>query len=185
MPVAAKDVALIIGTSARMAGDLARFDSLDVEAEVFAVNNAARLVDRPIDHFVAIDLPTMLFCVEGLPDVKVHTIDEPGHDHARVDCLWHFDNRVLRMSGIFAATIAIAMGHRKVLLAGCGMDASGQTAGTMRSSTHTNVYPSRWTCLYGKTFMENCRDYIRSFSGLTGGSFGAPTRGFLDGNKSS
>lgn len=175
-PAASKDVALIIGTSARMTDDLAAFDALGIDAEVFAVNNAARLLDRDVHHFVAIDFPKMAFCAECLT-AKVHTIDDPGREAA--DFRWHFENRVLRMSGIFAATIAIAMGFRKVLLAGAGMDASGQTDGTVLSDLDTESYPIRWQCTWAQLFIDNCKDYVRSFSGLTMKSFGAPTKDFV------
>jgi hypothetical protein len=175
-PERTSDVALIVGTSGTMEYDLRRFDSFGIDADVFAVNKAIALLDRKIDHFVSIDINSFLDYEDLLSEVKVHTINEKHHHFDFVDYYWNFDSRLLRMSGLFAAAIAVAMGYKKIIMAGAGMDTTGHADGTCMN---TNYYPGRWKAPHAQAFIKHCGKNIRSFSGLTMDSFGIPTKEFV------
>lgn len=172
------DIVLIVGTSGSMEGDIKSFDELEIDADVIAVNKAIALLDRNVKHFVSLDLAKQSVHKDLLEDVVVHSIDEPNTEALDMaHCLWNFENRCLRMSGIYAIIVAVALGYKKILLAGISMDKSGHSDSP---NDNTSAYPARWQCNLGLNVVRHCGKYVRSFSGLTKDSFGYPDKEFLE-----
>ena len=172
---------MIYGTARCMWDDRKRVNEMldNRTHHVMTINDAAiHIMGKPIDHIVSLhkeflgNFKRIKMAARNLGESTTHC-DKEGKD---ITCAWTFFN-VGGTSALFGAKIAIAMGYKKIVLAGCPLDNSG----------HYWEDPTRVGVLgcgsIGMVWKDAVRDYlkpyVRSMSGRTRDLLGEPTAEWL------
>jgi len=179
----ATEVALILGCGPTVYRDYNKFitEYNGVPYTVWAVNDIAAYFTKRIDHFVCIDKELIAPIKElrrqrhGNSDYKTHSLD--GSD---VDVTWNYNIRVARNSGLLAALAALHSGHKRVVLCGIPMDATGHFY-ELGARTKTDIYDTLINKSPWVSPLDKFKSRIRSYSGFTRKRWGEPTHAWVHG----
>jgi hypothetical protein len=130
-----RDTVLVCGDGNTLPDDVKSFEDLGVEHDVYCINRSMLYFERPIDHWAAIDAEESMWFSKYLtkkvvPDGMLyrHTI---GVCPIGYDVFWkvdqEFENETQKHvwsgnSGYFGILSALAMGYKKVVVAGMPLD---------------------------------------------------------------
>ena len=129
------DTVFITGDGSCLSDDCHRFQSWNIDHDIFAVNKSLIFHQRQVTHWAAIDLEETIWFAENIteaqmPDRRItrHTIgDLPDSvDFTwEMDYDWQNDNQRLVFvgnTGYFSVLISLIMGYKKVILGGMPLD---------------------------------------------------------------
>lgn len=188
-PMRRNDTVLITGDGRSLPADFETFRCFDVPYDVYAIGRSINFVPHAT-HWGNVDSAESIWWAENLPDKwtdgpQRHTLgpmrgydfdwDIPQCGYAMEDILWHGS------TSLFCVFTSLAMGYKRVVLAGCPMDSSG----------HWYFGPEhvgpRWT---GECFMawldfrqSPQSESVRSMSGYTKTILGEPNQAWLSGRQ--
>lgn len=129
------DTVLITGDGHCLPDDCRRFQSWNIDHDVFAVNKSLIFHQRQVTHWAAIDLEETMWFAENIteaqmPDRRItrHTIGElpDSVDFTwAMDYDWQDDNQKLVFignTGYFSVLISLIMGYKRVIISGMPLD---------------------------------------------------------------
>jgi hypothetical protein len=175
-----KDTVLVCGDGATLPEDVKVFESFGVDHDVYCINRSMLYFKRPIAHWAAIDAEESLWFSENLTSavrpengtILRHTIGwcPMGYDiHWKVN--QEFENETQKHvwagnSGYFGVLTALAMGYKKVILAGMPLDTKPHWY-----ESNDKLGPN-WVGQTYRTWIDFTRkhpksDYVRSLSGYS------------------
>lgn len=130
-----KDTVLVCGDGNTLPDDVKLFEDLGADHDVYCINRSMLYFERPIDHWAAIDAEESMWFSKHLtkkvvPDGVLlrHTI---GVCPIGYDVFWkvdqEFENETQKHvwsgnSGYFGILSALAMGYKKIVVAGMPLD---------------------------------------------------------------
>jgi len=184
-----QDVVLITGDGRSLPGDLDCFLSWGIPHEVMAIGRSITKYPGNVQHWANVDGSDSKWWAEHLPlknDGKMpirHSLgDLPGYDidWEIKDCAW-VDDHVLwhGSSALFAVFISLALGFKKIVLAGCPLDSNGHWF------FPEDIKGPRWTVESFMAWLDFAREpeaaKVRSLSGYTAQIVGEATREWASG----
>jgi hypothetical protein len=130
-------ICLITGDGNTLQAETREFESWGVPHDLYAVNRSLIFHRRPVDHWAAIDIEESCWFTENVNkdvqngrQIMRHTIGEIPMAYDiwwEMDYAWEndFQRRVfVGNTGYFAVLTALAMGYKKIVLAGMPLDRS-------------------------------------------------------------
>lgn len=186
------DVLLIAGDGKKLREDLHGFYGFDVAHDTLCIGRSIQVVDSDILHYADIDADEGKWVVENLhktyPDkingkLIKHTLGEVDW----FDIGWNAVNEYIPSetnmwhgsTSFFAVLIALEMGYKRIVLAGCPMDAKGHWY------FENQTYGPKWDAeTYQVWFEFAAEEYsrkVRSMSGYTKTLLGKPEGVFFNG----
>ena len=162
------------------------FFKRDRDYDIIGINDIAALFKaEPIQHIASLH-PQMLGPLRQLREVRIHghCHTHSGRAHDGVDIVWGNITTDGGTSGIFAVKIALAMGYKKIIVCGCGLDKTGHFYDPEVPEDNVNGWFDRacqmpWEDLHKVN--EYARDRVRVMSGLLSKKFGLPTYNWIYG----
>ena len=183
-PVTTHPVVLIAGDGWCLKEDFASFLALGIPHDVYAIGRSINLFET-VDHWGNVDCGESIWWAEHLPDKwrtvpQRHTLGAmrgfdfdwsiPQSDYDMEDILWHGS------TALFCVYTALAMGYRRVVLAGCPMDSGGHWY-------HPGIKGPRWTGESYRAWLDFKQlpeaERVRSMSGYTKIILGEPDAPWL------
>jgi hypothetical protein len=129
------DTVFITGDGHCLADDCRRFQSWNIDHDLFAVNRSLIFHQRQVTHWAAIDLEETVWFTQNITEAQMpnrritrHTIgDLPDSvDFTwEMDYEWQDDNQRLVFignTGYFSVLISLIMGYKRVILGGMPLD---------------------------------------------------------------
>lgn len=192
---------LIVGGARGVFDDLAAFTGQNDESlyselgkwsektgDVMAINDIGMYLECDIHHWASLHPPYLAHWYglrqgHGLPPAKtmLHSIpwgdkSYAGDEHPAIDVTWRLPNANSGLSGLFAARIAVLMGYKSIILAGCPIDNSARffdPPGKGGCHGQENIIDA-WQCeIHSNT---KFRERVRSLSGNTRLWLGEPEK---------
>jgi len=186
------DTVLITGDGSCLADDCRRFQSWNIEHDIFAVNKSLIFHQRQVTHWAAIDLEETIWFAENITEAQMpnrritrHTIgDLPDSvDFTwEMDYDWQNDNQRLVFignTGYFSVLISLIMGYKRVILAGMPLDSLPhwyERAEVAGPNWAGHVYRQWIDFKQQVSGAEN----VRSMSGYSGFILGEATKDFVN-----
>ena len=130
------DLLLITGDGKTLPSDLKKFLSLNYNHEVLCLGRSHKIYPKVIQHYADVDADAGKWVAENIHKTNKRAFGTIKHTLGKVawfdvgweieDCpvksdeiLWHGS------SALFAVLIGLAMGYRRIVLAGCPLDSKG------------------------------------------------------------
>ncbi len=129
------DTVLITGDGGSLPEDIKRFESWDIDHDVYCINRSMLYFQRPIQHWAAVDAEESVWFAKYLNEsvkpwghmIYRHTIGICRHVY---NVSWVIDQEVNEYqsriwagnTGYFGVLTAIAMGYKQIILAGMPLD---------------------------------------------------------------
>jgi len=187
------DTVLITGDGGCLAKDVRKFETWDVEHDVFAVNRSLTFHRRQVQHWAAVDLEETIWFSQNVtedqcPNHKVitHTIgDLPGAVDYRWEMIYEWENDLQQLvisgnSGYFAVLAAIRMGYKKIILAGMPLDSTPHWYEDPSKNYGPNWAGHVYTQWMDFKLKVPGAERVRSMSGYSAFILGEADEGFLD-----
>jgi hypothetical protein len=164
--------------------DLERFDGWGIAHDTFAVARSIQCLKDPVDHWGDVDSDASVWVADNLkakdrdgnPPLR-HTLGPQKN----FDVDWDVDEGILwdpsevlwhGSSALFAVLCCIAMGYKKLVLAGAPLDGKGHWY-------YKDVPGPKWTCETYQAWFEfaACSEaqIVKSMSGYTAQLLGKPS----------
>ena len=178
---------LIVGCGRCVWDDFKQYMAMGVHSDVMLLNDA--IVHFPMKKGY---YPTHAVCYDAgrvniyrdlrkakinHDDFLTHSVDKPA------DMKWQLiRNFKPCLSGNFGAFIAVAMGYKRLALAGCPEDDSGHYWDDLETHPHFD-FNTRGMHWHWTDHMSLFEGKVRSLSGWTADKFGKPTIDWLNGGE--
>jgi hypothetical protein len=168
-------VAIVIGSAPCLYEDLGALGDVVRGATVFAVNDMTALAPMQIHHGVShhpeklVHWAALRAHLTGHPKGEGHVTTHASKAHAEIDRVWPAFHAP-GSSSLFAVRVALALGHREVILAGVPLDGSGYLRGPRQAGAYDySRYRKDWVRV-----QDELRGRVTAASGYLRELLGAP-----------
>ena len=182
------DTLLITGDGKSYPADLETFLDMEVPHDALTIGRSILLYPSDVLHYADVDADAGKWVVENLANNHKNAAHTVSHTLGAVewfDVGWDIKNCPIKSdevlwhgsTALFAVLIGLAMGYRRIVLAGCPMDSKGHWY------FKDQTWGPRWTMESYQAWFEfaatdRARN-VRSMSGYTGQLLGRPDRDFF------
>lgn len=177
------DILLVCGDGKTLPDDIANFMNERVYHDVLCIGRSIKLYPGIVHHYADVDADAGKNVVDTLhannPD-KGKPVTHTLGSVEWFDIGWEITNQIIPSdeviwhgsTGLFAVLIGLAMGYRRIALAGCPMDSKGHWY------YPEETYGPKWTMESYQSWLEfaacNEAGLVRSMSGYTKTLLGRP-----------
>jgi len=184
-------IVLITADGRTLIDDIKRFTAFDVPHDVYCVARSYKAIPGKMNHWANVDSNGSKWWAENLPQDKIYP-DTLRHTHGAIheaepgfDVNWdvvgsNYDPHEVKWHGstsLFAVFTALAMGYKKVVLAGCPLDSRGHwyEAPEIKGPVWNGEDYQAWLD-FGR---QDQGQKVKSLSGYTAQILGEPTKRWL------
>lgn len=185
------DILLVAGDGQALLDDLEAFYRMAPVYDVAAIGRSVKLFDSPMHWFNADGETAMAWAKQVKEDTAAitHTLgpvdgfdvdwdlEQPDYHYAEIT---NEKGRIHGSSAMFAALAGLAMGYKKIVLAGCPLDTGGHWYFEPTPETLGPIWLGVDFAAWMDFSLNGSADRVRSMSGYTGYILGKADKRWLE-----